>query len=234
MQFLAITENEINQTFRHYYIKPINQIVTFLDGEKDTVRSEFQVKYPQISMNQPFISMDFGDGQLASLMTSGRLFDVHKGLSSRVEDGQQTLVDGHYAYYHYMQDNFDDNMWGCAYRSLQTLCSWFILQGYTTKPVPKHSEIQQILIDIEDKPKKFLNSRQWIGSMEVSFVLQNYLDVECKIIRVERGADMIERVRELMSHFNKEGSPIMIGGGVLAHTILGVDFNESTGDSMLL
>ncbi|CAF4949173.1 unnamed protein product, partial [Rotaria socialis] len=34
-------------------------------------------------MNQPFISMDFGDGQLASLMTSGRLFDVHKGLSSR-------------------------------------------------------------------------------------------------------------------------------------------------------
>lgn len=43
-----------------------------------------------------------------------------------------------------MQDNFDDNMWGCAYRSLQTLCSWFILQGYTTKPVPTHSQIQQV------------------------------------------------------------------------------------------
>jgi hypothetical protein len=36
------------------------------------------------------------------------------------------------------------------------------------------------LIDIEDKPKKFLNSRQWIGSMEVSFVLQNYLNVNTK------------------------------------------------------
>ena len=45
---------------------------------------------------------------------------------------------------------------------------------------------------------------------------------------------MIEHVRELINHFNKEGTPIMIGGGVLAHTILGVDFNESTGDSMLL
>ena len=45
---------------------------------------------------------------------------------------------------------------------------------------------------------------------------------------------MIEHVREFMTHFNKEGTPIMIGGGVLAHTILGVDFNESTGDSMLL
>ncbi|CAF0783507.1 unnamed protein product [Adineta steineri] len=226
-------KNQNNKTFRHYYIKSINQIVTFLDGDTDKVRKELQVKYPQLSMNQPFISMDF-DGQLPALTNGGRLFDVHKNLPSKVKGGEQTLVNGHYAYYHYMQDNFDDNMWGCAYRSLQTLCSWFVLQGYTTKSVPTHTQIQQTLIDIEDKPKKFLNSRQWIGSMEVSFVLQNYLDVECKIIRVERGADMIEHVRELINHFNKEGTPIMIGGGVLAHTILGVDFNESTGDSMLL
>lgn len=45
---------------------------------------------------------------------------------------------------------------------------------------------------------------------------------------------MAEHVREIINHFNREGTPIMIGGGVLAHTILGVDFNESTGDSMLL
>lgn len=45
---------------------------------------------------------------------------------------------------------------------------------------------------------------------------------------------MNERVREIINHFKKEGTPIMIGGGVLAHTILGVDFNESSGDSMLL
>ncbi|CAF0798722.1 unnamed protein product [Rotaria sordida] len=227
-------QNKINKTFRHYYIKSINQIFTFLDGDNDKVRNELQMKYPQLSINQPFVSIDFGDGQLLSLMSSGRLFDVQKNLSSKVKGGQQTLIDGHYAYYHYMQDNFDDNMWGCAYRSLQTICSWFILQGYTTKSVPTHTQIQQILVDIEDKPKKFLNSRQWIGSMEVSFVLQNYLNVECKIIRVERGADMMEHVREIINHFNKEGTPIMIGGGVLAHTILGVDFNESTGDSMLL
>lgn len=63
-----------------------------------------------------------------------------------VKGGEQTLVDGHYAYYHYMQDNFDDNQWGCAYRSLQTLCSWFFLQGYTTKPIPTHAQIQQVKI----------------------------------------------------------------------------------------
>lgn len=35
------------------------------------------------------------------------------------------IVQGLYIYYHYMQDNFDDNGWGCAYRSLQTIISWF-------------------------------------------------------------------------------------------------------------
>ena len=43
-----------------------------------------------------------------------------------------------------MQDRFDDNKWGCAYRSLQTLVSWFRLQGYTDKPIPGHKDIQQV------------------------------------------------------------------------------------------
>ena len=34
--------------------------------------------------------------------------------------------------------------WGCAYRSLQTLWSWYLHQGYTTKPVPNHRVIQQV------------------------------------------------------------------------------------------
>ena len=38
--------------------------------------------------------------------------------------GTISTVQGRYAYHHYMQDKFDDNGWGCAYRSLQTLVSW--------------------------------------------------------------------------------------------------------------
>lgn len=52
--------------------------------------------------------------------------------------GQVYLVDGLYDYYHYMQDKFNDAGWGCAYRSLQTIISWFKLQHYTSKPVPGH------------------------------------------------------------------------------------------------
>ena len=55
--------------------------------------------------------------------------------------GEVSLVYGAYTYYHYMQDKFNDDGWGCAYRSLQTLISWFRLQGYTETKNPTHSQV---------------------------------------------------------------------------------------------
>jgi hypothetical protein len=48
----------------------------------------------------------------------------------------------------FVQDKMDDKGWGCAYRSLQTIWSWFRLQHYTDRPVPDHRTIQQTLVDI--------------------------------------------------------------------------------------
>ena len=36
-----------------------------------------------------------------------------------------SAVQGIYSYHHYRQDRIDDSGWGCAYRSLQTIVSWF-------------------------------------------------------------------------------------------------------------
>lgn len=47
-----------------------------------------------------------------------------------------------------MQDKTDDAGWGCAYRSLQTIYSWFRHQHYTQAPVPSLKDIQQTLVDI--------------------------------------------------------------------------------------
>lgn len=171
-----------------------------------------------------------GDNKSDSL-----LMNVHIGLKpSGVKEGQQYLVQGNYYYYHYMQQNFNDNGWGCAYRSLQTLCSWFNLQGYSSTPVPTHEEIQKYLVKIEDKPKTFVNSKQWIGSTEVSMCLQGFLNVDSKIMHVSSGGDMSLKGSELALHFETQGTPIMIGGGVLAHTIIGIDFNSQTGDLKFL
>lgn len=40
--------------------------------------------------------------------------------------------------------------------------------------------------------------------------------------------------RALLHHFRTHGTPVMIGGGVLAHTILGVEFSETTGEIRFL
>lgn len=45
---------------------------------------------------------------------------------------------------------------------------------------------------------------------------------------------MASRARELASHFDTIGSPVMIGGNNLAHTILGIDFNEQSGQVKFL
>ncbi|XP_023209667.1 ufm1-specific protease 2-like [Centruroides sculpturatus] len=51
---------------------------------------------------------------------------------------------------------------------------------------------------------------------------------------VSSGSELANKGRELSSHFSTQGTPIMIGGGMLAHTILGVDFNESSGELKFL
>ncbi|XP_050648555.1 ufm1-specific protease 2 isoform X3 [Macaca thibetana thibetana] len=159
---------------------------------------------------------------------------------SGIPDGQLQayrkicVVQGVYGYHHYMQDRIDDSGWGCAYRSLQTICSWFKHQGYTERSIPTHREIQQALVDAGDKPATFVGSRQWIGSIEVQLVLNQLIGITSKILFVSQGSEMASQGRELANHFQSEGTPVMIGGGVLAHTILGIAWNEITGQIKFL
>jgi hypothetical protein len=76
--------------------------------------------------------------------------------------------------------------------------SWLRLQGYTSAPVPNHRQIQQTLVDIGDKEAKFLGSKQWIGSMEVGFVLETQCGVQSRFISVSSGADMASKVRAVV------------------------------------
>ncbi|KAK7086197.1 Ufm1-specific protease 2 [Halocaridina rubra] len=158
------------------------------------------------------------------------LTNTHFGVRPSGVAGEISIVPGTYGYHHYMQDHFDDNKWGCAYRSLQTVISWFRYQGYTDKPIPTHKEIQKCLVNIGDKPSSFVGSTQWIGSTEVGFVLDSMFNITSKFINVSSGAELAYKGRELALHFKFQGAPVMIGGGVLAHTIIGVDWNPDTGD----
>lgn len=145
-----------------------------------------------------------------------------------------TYTKRRYGYYHYGQQKMNDSGWGCAYRSMQTLFSWFYLDGRTDVLPPTHEQIQKTLVSIGDKQKDFIGSRQWIGSFEVQFVLNELLGIDCKTINVSSGGELESRIPELIDHFESVGSPIMIGGGVLAHTIVGVAFDDATREGRFL
>lgn len=44
----------------------------------------------------------------------------------------------------------------------------------STQNVPSIREIQEILVEMQDKPESFLGSKQWIGSFEVAILCYVY------------------------------------------------------------
>jgi len=46
--------------------------------------------------------------------------------------------------------------------------------------------MQQLLVKIGDKPRGFVGSNQWIGAIELSYVLDEYLGVTSRIITVSK------------------------------------------------
>ena len=53
-----------------------------------------------------------------------------------------------------MQDEFNDSGWGCAYRFLQTILSWFARQKYepfAKGVVSTHEDTQKVLVDVGDR-----------------------------------------------------------------------------------
>ncbi|KAK7790406.1 hypothetical protein R5R35_010758 [Gryllus longicercus] len=140
------------------------------------------------------------------------LSDVHKVLPLLPETEKHVLVKSSYKFYHYKCDGVDDVGWGCGYRTLQTLCSWIINAKQINSSPPDIRTIQKTLVDIGDKPSKFYGSREWIGAVEVSMVLNTLYDIDCKILHVPHGSELFNFTGKLYNHFQTYGSPIMMGG----------------------
>ncbi|XP_026320986.1 ufm1-specific protease 2 isoform X2 [Hyposmocoma kahamanoa] len=94
--------------------------------------------------------------------------------------------------------------------------------------VPTIREIQEMLVEMEDKPKSFLNSRQWIGSFEVCLIIDKLYDVPCKIVHVNKGEELNSIVETLKIHFTTFGSPIMMGGDIDASSkgVMGIRLGD--------
>ncbi len=50
----------------------------------------------------------------------------------------------------------------------------------------------------------YSGSREWIGAIELSYVLQERYDVACKILTVASGAELPSKAREIARHFSTQ------------------------------
>ena len=141
------------------------------------------------------------------------------------------VVTKHFAYLPCPKDNFDDNGWGCAYRSLQTCVSWYRMQHYTCASVPSILDIQRLLKRIDEAHQEIeIGSRKWIGTVEGMYLLQEYLKVDCKMMYCQDATDMASQAPQMLQHLETEGTPIMMGAGMYAYTLVGLCFDSDIGD----
>ncbi|XP_014677871.1 PREDICTED: ufm1-specific protease 1-like isoform X2 [Priapulus caudatus] len=154
---------------------------------------------------------------------------IHNGLPLPHGSVQHELVRGTYDYWHYLCDQLDDRGWGCGYRTLQTICSWtsnqLRLREQPSPHVPSIPEIQHILVKLGDKEAEYVGSREWIGSFEICLIIDHVYSVPCKILHVSGGVQELEsHAEQLLDHFMKYGSPVMMGGSTdtSSKAILGV------------
>ena len=68
----------------------------------------------------------------------------------------------------------------------------------------------------------------------MSFVLSSLLNVECRFIVLEKGSEIRKYYRRLQDHFISQGTPVMIGGGVLAFTCLGIQWKDDHSECRFL
>ena len=57
-----------------------------------------------------------------------------------------------------------------------------------------------------------VGSKDWIGSVEVGLVLDQYCGVPCRILHCRSGKDLANIFHQVLKHFEERSCPIMMGG----------------------
>ena len=207
--------------------------ITLLDKssikESELIHNSYHIKGLSLFNTHPLVLTPYKPSHLLNIH-----INVDKPIGN--EYIVRSCVKGNYEYFHYNHDGINDSGWGCAYRSLQTVFSWFLLNTDLAKgkTIPSIKEIQTTLVKLGDKDKSLIGSADWIGAVEVNLVLNELLGIESQIVFIPSGSELASKGRELAYHFEHNGCPVMIGGGKFAYTILGVDYDRVKGECMFL
>ncbi|KFG40791.1 peptidase family c78 protein, partial [Toxoplasma gondii FOU] len=79
-----------------------------------------------------------------------------------------------------------------------------------------------------------IGSKAWIGTVEGSYVLNWYLHVPSKLLHLTSASDLPSHAATLKEHFDSVGSPVMMGVGDYAYTMVGISVDSETGEAAFL
>ncbi|XP_034475870.1 probable Ufm1-specific protease 1 [Drosophila innubila] len=166
--------------------------------------------------------------------------DVHLALPPPTtppgdNQGETLYTRGHFTYFHYGCDGTLDTGWGCGYRTLQTAVSWIINRRSGNQAVPSIREIQRMLVTIGDKLPQFVDSRDWIGTLEEFYVIDLMFELPCKIVHVQQlnSEQVIDQIRR---YFVEYAGFIAMGGmsDLASKGIAGIHQSPTAGVSLLI
>lgn len=162
------------------------------------------------------------------------LRNVHISLKPPSE-GKTFLTHENYYYYHYCCDQSSDAGFGCGYRTIQTISS--MLREKFNKisvQIPSINDIQQILVKIGDKPNKIIGSRDWIGTIESSYIFDELFNISSYLIHIPSGEKISSKQHLIVDYFSKQGGLIFMGGDCDASAKMIVGVHLSNDDQMSL
>ncbi|OII72985.1 cysteine protease [Cryptosporidium ubiquitum] len=158
-------------------------------------------------------------------------FDFNSGKSySKIQKLKLPIIYqcyGDFYYYHYNHDNFKDNGWGCTYRSLQMVLSWYLINNYTNKHVLSIPEIQDFLKQNDPTHSNLeIGSNSWIGTVEASYILLMYLGISCKLKYFYDIEEFLKYYDKISEHFQKISTPIILSIGDYSYLLVAIQISK--------
>lgn len=152
-------------------------------------------------------------------------------------DGETRLTKVNYDYFHYCCDQSSDAGFGCGYRTIQTICSMLRKKlGKLDVIIPSIKNIQEILVKIGDKSNKIIDSRDWIGTVEGSYIFDELFNIPSYFIHISKVDRISSKKKEIVDYFTSQGGLIFMGGDcdAAAKMIAGVHISKNDEMSLLI
>jgi len=78
--------------------------------------------------------------------------------------------------------------------------------------VPSIRDVQECLVKVGDKKANFVGSKDWLGSVEVSIIIDSLCDIPCRILHARSG-ELASLFDQIFLHFTKTVSPRLASEG---------------------